>query len=526
MINKAKIKLSSIVFESNVNYNEENKDKYFDFKIFIKFIKLNQNSAFNCNKDLRGILKLCLLNEVASKLDEQVLNNIKATPNMDTIYYILKILNKSYQEINLSVQTKNNIIEVMKKENKRNILNFSNYVDSTINSEMLQWIINFLTGNKLQEINDIKLHLGKYDIYYSFFENQFNKALKNSFFEFSPVSFVVIERQDYDTFETERKKCPNRVDNILFHGTQIQPNSSILTDLFKKSINCGYQHGKGVYFTDILDFCWLYGGAGDNRDNINIIPKVGDTFTCIASLVYYDRKEFLKVDDYKTRIMPGKNQINFAYAGCELETIEKPDFKTFVGTEYVIWDLEQICPYISIKFKREEYCVIWRDGNLSEEELHNNGYGQVFNYYLKERIEYIKQSTKYNIYPCKTTEEALKLVKRKKYNKIILLSNIGPNYEGKLFVDEARKIIQNDVIVLFITFSESHLKWITRYKNALFSNDPDFYKEYLESFTDERKLKGLIEKLENHYRVKFNFDNYFLYFPLYKTDGFYSDLSF
>ena len=42
----------------------------------------------------------------------------------------------------------------------------------------------------------------------------------------------------------------------------------------------------------------------------------------------------------------------------------------------------------------------------------------------------------------------------KKYNKIILLSNIGQDLGGKKFVDEARKIIKNDVIVLFSAYDE------------------------------------------------------------------------
>ena len=58
-------------------------------------------------------------------------------------------------------------------------------------------------------------------------------------------------------------------------------------------------------------------------------------------------------------------------------------------------------------------------------------------------MKYIKQVAKYNVYPCKTTDEALNLVNRKKYNKIILLSNVGADLGGKKFVDEARKIIGN-----------------------------------------------------------------------------------
>ena len=93
-------------------------------------------------------------------------------------------------------------------------------------------------------------------------------------------------------------------------------------------------------------------------------------------------------------------------------------------------------------------------------------------------MTYIEQYAEFNIYPCETTEEAIKLIKRKKYNKIILLSNIGSDLGGKKFIDEARKILKNDVIVLFLAYNIDHLDWVKDYKNALFSNEPDFYEQY------------------------------------------------
>ena len=263
---------------------------------------------------------------------------------------------------------------------------------------------------------------------------------------------------------------------------------------------------------------------------MNKIPKVGETFTFIACSVYYNQNGFLKVKDYKTRLIPGKNEINFAYAGCIFETLENPDFTKFVGTEYVIYDLDQICPFMSAKLERNEYCVIWRDNNFSSKPIYNNEFDEVFKKFLKERMKYIKQNAKYNIYPCETSEEALKLIRRKKYNKIILLSNVGTDLGGKKFVDEARKIIGNDTIVLFLAYNTAHLNWIKNYKNALFSKGPNFYEEYLECFNDkysiESKIKDLIRKMESHYNIKFNFDEHFLDFPLYKESGNYSDLTF
>ena len=185
---------------------------------------------------------------------------------------------------------------------------------------------------------------------------------------------------------------------------------------------------------------------------------------------------------------------------------------------------------MSAKLKRNEYCVIWRDNNFSSNPVYKNEFDKIFKKFLSERIKYIKQVAKYNIYPCETSEEALKLIERKKYNKIILISNVGSDLGGKKFVDIARKIIGNEVIVLFLAYNIAHLKWIKDYKNALFSNDPGFYEEYLQCFDDEYsvegKLKSLIEKMEKHYNVKFNFDETFLDFPKFLEGGKYSDLTF
>ena len=200
-----------------------------------------------------------------------------------------------------------------------------------------------------------------------------------------------------------------------------------------------------------------------------------------------------------------------------------------MGTEYVVWELSQICPFISVKLKREEYCIIWRDTNFSEEAIYKNKFDKIFKTFLKERIKYIKQAANYNIYPCKTTEEALKLVNRKKYNKIILISNVGSDLGGKKFVENARKIIGNDVIALFLAYNISHLDWIKNFKNAIFSNQANFYEEYLRCFEDysvKEQLKYLIENIEDHYNVKFNFDDKFLDYPNFKNDGKYSDLKF
>ena len=442
-------------------------------------------------------------------------------------YYIMRILKNGYIE---EIDVKKTVQNVLKKIEGSNIINFSEFVDQVITKNQINEMLNFLDPNNLKIMKEIEFLLSKYNDYIKIFNTEFERAKKESIFEFSIISLVIIERQDFEKFKQEREKCPNRIDKILFHGTSIEPISCILTGLFRKSVDRCYQHGKGVYFTDFLDYCWFYGGQENNRVNKNKIPKIKDNFTLIACSVYFDKKGFRRVIDYK--YTPKKNEINFAYAGAKFETIvdPKPNFNKFVGTEYVIWDLDQICPFMSAKLERNEFCVIWRDNNFSSKPIYNNKFDPIFKNFLNERIRYIKQVAKYNIYPCETSEEALKLIERKKYNKIILISNIGSDLGGKDFVTKARKILGNDVIVLFLAYNINHLKWVKDFKNALFSNDPKFYEDYLQCFDDnyciEDDIKSLIEKVEKHYNVKFNFDDNFLKYPLFKESGKYSDLEF
>ena len=495
---------------------------WYDKEINIKFIQINKNIYYNNhNYQLIGLLKLCLLKEISSKLSVE---QIQQFPQI--ISCILRILKKGY--IETSDDIKETIKELLTKMKGSNIINFSEYVDEIIYANHIKQMTCLLNKGELKQINDISFRLSKYNEHIQFFNKEFEKAKKESIFEFSIISLIIIEREDFKRFDQERQKCPNRVEKILFHGTGTEPISCILTDQFKKSVDRHYQHGKGVYFTDFLDYCWFYGGDVSNRANKNKIPNIGDCFTLIACSVYYNKKGFRKVNDYK--YTPKKNEINFAYAGAHFETLINYDNTKFLGTEYVIWDLDQICPFISAKLKRQEFCVIWRDNNFSSAPVYNNQFDEIFKKFLDERIKYIKKMAKFNIYPCESSEIALNLVERKKYNKIILISNVGNDLGGKKFVDKARKIIGNDVIALFFAYNTAHLDWIKKYKNALFSKGPKFYETYLEcfesSFNCKDKIIALKESLENHYKVKFNFDENFLDYPNFKESGKYSDLSF
>ena len=488
-------------------------------EIDIKFFKSGKTNTFlnNSNLDLHGLLKLCLLKEIAICDDFE---QVKGLPeHISNIITILKNGKIKYDDIKSGIQ------KILKKIKGANILNFSKYVDNLITSSDIKNILIPLLGISKKNILYIQNCLGQYIEYSIRFEKEFDRAKRESLFEYSIIASGVIERDDVLKFEFLRNNCPNRVDRILFHGTNYDAISCILPDIFRISTYSA-QHGRGVYFTEDLDSCWIYGSEGEhmnknNNDRRNRnIPKVGQVFSFIASAIYYDKTKKRRV--YNHYIDPGKNEINYAYAENEnLTTVMtlEPNKSRFYSSEFVVKDLDQICPFMCFKLKRDEYGIIWRDINFSKNPVYNNKFDAVFKKYLEGRMEYINKMAKYNIYPCQTSEEALRLIKRKKYSKLILISNIGSDLGGKKFVEEARKIIGNNVIVLFSAYDINHLKWVTSFKNALFSNDPIYYEKYLECFYDKNKeqskisLKLLKNELEFYYKVKFNFDEKFLDYP-------------
>ena len=496
------------------------------FEINIKFLKSPNSSLSSKKKSLKtselfSILKLCLLKEIAYVMDESDIKKIISKTVMDIMY----ILKNGLLEKNNNI--KENIKKILEKLSGNNIYTFAKYIEEEISNNDIENLKDLLPYSNKNKITNIQNYLSRYVKYFKIFEKQLDSSNKNSIFEYTIISLVIIERKNLDDFENERNNCPNKKDLVLFHGTDINSISEILTDMFKPANRAIF--GKGVYFTDSLDYVWYYGSGkriGD-KPNFNRIPKLDEKFNFIASAVFYDKDHFKRVcdDEYS----PKKNEINHALAESEyghpIREIQ-PDETKFYGKEYVkIADENQILPMLSVTMKRVEYCVIWRDNNFSKNPVYNNSFDAIFKKFLKERLQYIQKMSKYNIYPCETTDEAINLIKRKKYSKIILISNVGTDLGGKDFVTKARNIIGSDVITLFLAYKETHLKWIKNFKNAIFSNEPKYYEEYIDSFIDGdefktmKNLKYLKEKNEEFYGVNYNFDENYLYYPNFQDGG-------
>ena len=189
----------------------------------------------------------------------------------------------------------------------------------------------------------------------------------------------------------------------------------------------------------------------------------------------------------------------------------------FLAKEYIITEFDQILPLYGLTFKRNEYLIVWRDPHF----LRANDYYE----FLEKNKLFIYENTQFNIYCENYIEKALELIDRKKYNKIILISNIGLDLSGKRFVEIARKILGFNVIILFLSNNKTHLSLLQNFPNALFSDNIDFFKHYVLNYNEEG-LINLKKKIEKYYNIKLNFDKDFLQFPKFINEGKYSDLIF
>ena len=105
---------------------------------------------------------------------------------------------------------------------------------------------------------------------------------------------------------------------------------------------------------------------------------------------------------------------------------EIKDESKFIANEFVVHYKEQILPIYGISIMRCEYLIIWRDYNFDETNP-NNYEKEVFKKMIKFNEEIKKFSYREvdsKVYYVKTSEEGLNLIRRKKYNKIILQMGI------------------------------------------------------------------------------------------------------
>ena len=384
-------------------------------------------------------------------------------------------------------------------------------------------------------VNNAKTEL---DDYLQIFDVQFEEALKQSIFEYNTKYIAYIYRRD-EQYNKDQKRCKNIEKKILFHGTNSISISRILGDKFNESKV--HIFGPGFYFSDSLDYTWYYVDDSEkigSRENFNKIPEINKTFSFIVANIYYDKDKFEQVYNNSTKDIPvpefGIRHVLVYYDSSVIPKYKLKNYTKFKGTEYLVTNWNQILPLLSVTVERVKYLIVWRDNNFNTSNP--NGYSQFENIleYNNEIKNYASFNLKTKIYFFNESNEALKFIKRKKYNKIILITNGGNN--GDEFIKNARKIIGKNTMALITCFvAKNYLKIVKDIENVLLtSTDFNCMKKFLSLACDENseELKNLQKEAENIYK---EFDKSFEFkkinenafrFPKFKENGKFEELYF
>ena len=412
-----------------------------------------------------------------------------------------------------------------------------NIMESAKNIKMedLEKYIEHISLKANEQEKNIKKFIKKGEKYNELFDEEIEITFKKSVFEYTIVHILAIDKDD-TLYQEEKAKCPNIAKKILFHGTNVNAVTGVLSNQFYDAKV--HIFGKGVYFTDILDYAWYYAGEV-RRKNFNNIPKVGDTFTCVASEIYYDKEKIQKVYNTETKDKPvEKNGIRCAFADYNSTLMNLNylrEYKGFIGNEYLITDKSQIIPIYGVTFKRVEYLVIWRDYNLNINNPNKYDYEtfQKMQEFHRKIRKYVRREFNSRIYFIETTEEALELLDRKKYNKTIVITN--GNNDGEGFIKRARQIIGSNAIAAVTAYDVGkHINWVKNMDNVLILNDMNFHEKFLDciKYNDKNKYNQLRNEIVKYYKQ--NIDHFELSestsdlfeFPKFKNEGYFENLKF
>ena len=178
--------------------------------------------------------------------------------------------------------------------------------------------------------------------------------------------------------------------------------------------------------------------------------------------------------------------------------------------------------------------IIWRDNNF--DPSNPNGYfefQEMYDYNHKIK-KYAAFNLKTKIYYFNESDEALNFIKRKKYNKIILITNGANN--GIEFINNARNIIGSKTISLITCFAAENYMGIVRNNENILLNSKYFecIKDFLNFATNNKinELKNLQNIIEMKIKEKNNTFSFppineeAFNFPYFKGSGAFSELRF
>ena len=282
---------------------------------------------------------------------------------------------------------------------------------------------------------------------YKELERQIREDIYNNPYELIIIGQTLITSKYFEEYgKIKCKLAEEALERFLYHGTLLINHSKIAHNHFympgqdkEVKLRDGGYYGQGIYATDNIFYASMYAN-GCSLLNINEKTYV----ICCRSI--YNKNKVHKLTDlsmYGQKIdedIKNNHGINQALVGNknDYKPINENDIdqNEVWANEFVFPDKYQFIPCCSFTVMRKDYYILWKDENLD-----NN-----------ENSEYMKDLSKnmeVNVYGKKSVEEAVDIIRKKKYAAVKLITNAGGDQKtGRDLILQAREIIGSNFICL------------------------------------------------------------------------------
>ena len=478
-----------------------------EFNLLFNSIQLKIDKGKELS-ELNGLLNLCLLKKISTDLIKE--NNMNNLLKSD----LINILTQINENIHLTGYSSQSLETMIKEKKAFNILSYSNYLKNfdifVLDKYIIRYLLN-LTCDKKTENENYWYSLSLLLEHNEHFEKTFIKDLKNCYFDYSLVSINCVISDNLE--ECQNRKFDKAKKKILYHYSDINPISKI----FYNNLEISNKSQDEANFYDNFE-CFAFNFL-QKKERRKIIPT-NSTFSFIVSEIFFQVDSILDINENSNQSNLSNENTFLNRNDIHLVNFEDENLKQknkSLGYSYTIKEKSQVLPLFTVTLKRNEYFVLHRDPNFNEENKHNQ--------FLRNIQNQNQNIFDINIYYESSTEKALEFLLKRKYNKVVLITNVGQNLEGKRFVDIVRKIYGFEVLALFFSHNKNHLEWIKNYKNSLFTDNINYYREFITNFND-KGLKALKEKLEKELSIQFKFNFDYIIFNNYIEKGPFSHLHF
>ena len=136
---------------------------------------------------------------------------------------------------------------------------------------------------------------------------------------------------------------------------------------------------------------------------------------------------------------------------------------------------------------RTDHYVLWKDDKID-----------------KQSMKKISKETEVYVYPKDNVEDAVALIKKKKYAALKLITNAS---DAENLIKQARKIIGSNFVCLVFddeNDQNNNMKWVSEMENVLLTRDSEDLQEFAKLEMNLLKLLDFVEKLKKKRREQWH----------------------